>query len=307
MFAVLCCGGQFGRDLPDQPVVLGQPEQIVDTVGFAPCHQRLAGKAGIGPQQDAHLRPACTDVPGNPFDFFDRSRTGVDVGAAQLGRQQMPAAEDIERQIAVAVIVAVEEAPFLVAMDRIIRGVQIEDDPVGSGCMRFHEQIDKQRFDRRRIVADLVIARRLGLRQFQPVQRRLAGHRRAIRPPRPQLPSHDRKQRVMPQMVMIVEVFIAQRHAVEPLPDQRRHRVLDQIGPTTIAKAARKAIDKPHNTVRLSQQQRARIRRDRAAIKTGHNFVALHPRKIKLLCATLCRHRGVPETEAKLLLHNNFL
>ena len=73
------------------------------------------------------------------------------------------------------------------------------------------------------------------------------------------------------------------------------------------ALSKRKAIDKPHNTVRLSKQQRARIRRDRATIKTGHNFVALDPRKIKLLCATLCRHRGVPETEAKLLLHNNFL
>ena len=40
----------------------------------------------------------------------------------------MLAAEHVERQIAVAVVVAVEEAPFLVAVQRIIGGVEIEDD-----------------------------------------------------------------------------------------------------------------------------------------------------------------------------------
>jgi hypothetical protein len=43
----------------------------------------------------------------------DRLGAGIDVRAAQLGRQQMPPAEDVERQIAVAVVIAVEEAPFL--------------------------------------------------------------------------------------------------------------------------------------------------------------------------------------------------
>ena len=46
----------------------------------------------------------------------------------------MPAAEHVQRQVAVAVIVAVEEAPFLVAVERIIGGVEIEDDPL-RGCL----------------------------------------------------------------------------------------------------------------------------------------------------------------------------
>jgi hypothetical protein len=38
-------------------------------------------------------------------DLLHRPGTRIDVGAAQLGREQVPAAEDVERQIAVAVIV----------------------------------------------------------------------------------------------------------------------------------------------------------------------------------------------------------
>jgi hypothetical protein len=40
----------------------------------------------------------------------------------------MPAAEHIERQIAVGVVIAVEEALFLVPVQRIVGGVEIEGD-----------------------------------------------------------------------------------------------------------------------------------------------------------------------------------
>ena len=40
----------------------------------------------------------------------------------------MTAAEDVWRQIAVAAVVTMEEAPFLVTVQRVIGGVQIQDD-----------------------------------------------------------------------------------------------------------------------------------------------------------------------------------
>jgi hypothetical protein len=40
----------------------------------------------------------------------------------------VPAAEDIERQVAVAVIIAVEKPALLMTMDRVVGGVEIEDD-----------------------------------------------------------------------------------------------------------------------------------------------------------------------------------
>ena len=69
-------------------------------------------------------------------------------GAPQLGRQQMPAAEHVERQIAVAVVIAVEEPALLVAVQRIVGGIEVEDDLRRRLRVRIEEQIDEQRLDR---------------------------------------------------------------------------------------------------------------------------------------------------------------
>ena len=59
----------------------------------------------------------------------------------------MPAAEDIERQIAIAVVIAMEEASFLLAVQRVVGGIEVEHDLFG-GLVGLQEQIDKQGFDR---------------------------------------------------------------------------------------------------------------------------------------------------------------
>ena len=46
----------------------------------------------------------------------------------QLRRQQVTAAEHVQRQIAVAVVIAVEEPPFLMPVQRIVGGVEIKND-----------------------------------------------------------------------------------------------------------------------------------------------------------------------------------
>jgi hypothetical protein len=45
-------------DLSDQPLVLLQPEHEIDAVRLAPGHQLVAGKATVGAQYNAHVRPA---------------------------------------------------------------------------------------------------------------------------------------------------------------------------------------------------------------------------------------------------------
>ena len=40
--------------------------------------------------------------------------------------EEMAAAEHVERQVAVAVVIAVEEAAFLMAVQRVVGGVEIE-------------------------------------------------------------------------------------------------------------------------------------------------------------------------------------
>src|SRR6202011_3691193 len=98
----------------------------------------------------------------------------------QLRRQKMSAAEHIERQIAVAVVVAVKEPAFLMAVQRVVGGVEIEHDLARRIDVRGEKQLDEQRLDRRPVMAYLVIARppALGRLVLQAVQRALARQRR---------------------------------------------------------------------------------------------------------------------------------
>src|SRR6516162_7079707 len=87
LLALLLRRRQFALDLRDQPAVLGQPEQVIDTMVLAPRHQRLAGKTRIAAQQNAHLGPALADLGNDPRHLLDAAGAAVDIGWAQFGRQ----------------------------------------------------------------------------------------------------------------------------------------------------------------------------------------------------------------------------
>jgi len=145
---------EFGGDLRDKPRVARQAEHEVDPVLFAPGHQRLAGEPGVGAQQDARSRPARPYLRDDPRDVLDRPGAAIDVRRPELGRQQMPAAEHIERQVAVAIVIAVEEPTLLMTMQRVIGRVEVENDLFGRPSVRLEEEVNEQRLDRRRVVAD---------------------------------------------------------------------------------------------------------------------------------------------------------
>src|SRR5215469_13533007 len=81
----------------------------------------------------------------NPASARNRMRTraGVDVGTAQFGRQEVPVAEDVKRQVAVAIVIAVEEAPLLVPVQRVVGGIEIEDDLPRRTRVGLDKQIDQ--------------------------------------------------------------------------------------------------------------------------------------------------------------------
>ena len=172
--------------------------------------------------------------------------------------------------------------------------------------MRLQEQIDHQPLDGDRIVTDLVIARRLQAAELQPVQRRLAGDRRAILAARFELPGQHRHHRIVAQFVVIVEILIAERDPEHPLADQRHHLMLDQFLTSLVMKACREPLHHPDRTIRRAQQQRPGIRGDRPAVERRHHFAAFHGCKSKQIRATLCRHRGAPRNNEKSLQHNAF-
>ncbi len=220
-------------------------------------------------------------MPDHPRNLIRRSGAGVDIGLAQFGDQKMVAAENIQRQITIAVVIAVEEAALLFAVQRIVRGVQIENDFLGRAFVGFEKQIDQQLLDRRAVMADLVVKAGRLLRPLQTVQGRLAGNRRAIGAARLQFAGQHRKQGIVPQGIVIVEVLIPQRQAKNPLPRQRRHRMLDKRGSAPVDETLGKPLDKLQSLVGAAQLQRPRVGSDRAPIKTGHNLTVFNGSKIK--------------------------
>ena len=116
--------------------------------------------------------------------------------------------------------------------------------------MGLQEQIDEQPLDRGRVMADLVVARRLRPAQFQPVQRRLARQRRAIRPPRLELAGQHRQHRVVPQLVVVVQVLVTERDAEHPLRHHRADTVLHQLRHPRVAEARGKTLDQTDRPIR---------------------------------------------------------
>jgi len=252
------------------------------------------------------MRPAGADIFHDPRDLLHAARAGVDVRGPKLGRQKVPAAKNIERQITVAVVITVEEAALLVTVHWVVGGIQIKNDLPWRPRMRLQEQPHQQGLDRRPVIGDLVVARRFRPAQLQPVQGRLARHRRAVRASRLQFARQHRHDWIVAQIIVVVEVFIAERDGKHPLPHQRHHVVLDQVLATIIAKASGKTLHQSNRPIGGAKQKRSRIRRHQSSIEGGVHRAAFHDSKIKPFCATLCRHRGFLESLQKSLRHNNF-
>ena len=230
-------------------------------------------EAAVGAQDDAHAWPFLADLRDNARDLLDCAVTARDVRAPLAGQQQVPTAEHVERQVAVLFIIAVEEAAFLLAVQRNVGVVEIQHDLARCALMRFEEKIHQQRIDLRIVAIDLVILRRMPPRRvLQAIERALAGQRFAVGPQhRAQLPRQHRKRRVLAQLVVIVEVFIAQRQAEDALPHQGLDLMLDIARVAPIDEAVGKATHQPEAPVDLSQQQRACVRGDVPAVETGHH------------------------------------
>ena len=142
---VLGPGHGDGKRL-DQPAVAGEAEDAIDPVRLAPRHQRLAGETAVSAKHDPDPRPTRADPRNDPPDFLDGAGRGVDVGAPELRREQVATAEDVKRQVAVAVVVTVEEAAFLVAVQRIVGGVEGKDDLLRRFGMRVEKKVDEEGF-----------------------------------------------------------------------------------------------------------------------------------------------------------------
>src|SRR5919107_538254 len=66
--------GEVDGNPLDQARVARQAEDEVDPARLAPGHERLAGEAAVGAQQDANPRPAGPDPADDALDLFEGAR-----------------------------------------------------------------------------------------------------------------------------------------------------------------------------------------------------------------------------------------
>jgi hypothetical protein len=97
----------------------------------------------------------------------------------------------------------------------------------------------------------------------------------------------------VPQVVVIVEIFVAQCQGIHALTDQLQHRVLDQLRVAVIVKASGKSPQDAHLLLDFSQQQPARIGGDPSTVEPSYHIALAKAVKRKRLLSTLCRHRAV--------------
>ncbi len=179
-------------------------------------------------------------------------------------------------------------------VQRIVGGVEIQGDLRWRRRVGVEKQVDKQPLDRRRVIADLVVAGRLRPAQFQPIQRRFAGQWRTIRAPGFELAAEHRHDWVVAQLVVVDQVLVAQRNPEQPLTDQGRHLVDHQGGGTVIGEAAGKALDQSDLPIGGAEQHRSGLRGHRPTVERRHYLAPFNRCKAKQIRATLCLHRDSP-------------
>ena len=102
------------------------------------------------------------------------------------------------------VVVTVKEAALLIAMHHVIGRVEVEDDLLWRYCVRRDELVDEQ---------SIHVNRGLTLRAvFETAEGRGAGQR---------LIATDCRLQgdVMPELIMVVEIFFAATNSIDPLPE----------------------------------------------------------------------------------------
>ena len=119
------CLARLSADDLAQAFVARQAQDIIDTVLFAPAHQLLATEAGVGAEHDVDHRPAGAQLPDDALHFRDRTSRRVLIGRPEPCAQQLIAGEDIKRQIAIVIVVAVEETLRLVTVESAVRWPQV--------------------------------------------------------------------------------------------------------------------------------------------------------------------------------------
>lgn len=266
-------GLEFGLE----PGVARQADHVVHPVGLAPGEDRLPANAAVGADDDARARAAPAHLGDDFFQGMDRAVARVAVRGAQLRPDDHVADEGVERQVAVGVVVAVEEAALLFAVQRIVGGVEVEHHLASVAPQALHAEAQQERPGPGGVEVHLVVAALAVTGQLQPVERGSGGERRAV-----ELVGRGRQERIVTQGRVVVEVLVAERQAQHPLGEQRAHRVRDEVRIAPVHEARGEFARQPQRAIQIAQQQHACVGTEASAVKTRDHLSRTKGLKRKL-------------------------
>lgn len=257
---------EFGkRHARLQPCIARQTHDVVHAGALAPVQDALAAEPGVGPKHDAHLRPTLAQPAHQQLEDGRSVLRRIDVAGPQVGAQQLLAAEHVQRQVAIAVVVTMEEASLLLAVQRVVGGIKVQHQLFGRALEAGDELIDQHLMQppRRGPIGPLL----------QSAQRGGAGN----------LAVHANSRlhgHVTAQSTVVVEVFPAQRQAVHPLAQHVAHVMRDQQRIARIGDAARRRIHQAQLAIELAKQHDATIAGHAAAVEAPLHHASAQPAKV---------------------------
>jgi hypothetical protein len=190
------------------------------------------------------------------------------------------------------VVIAVEEAPLLFAVHRIVGGIEVQDQLLGWPAERGDEPVDQH---------GVQLPGRLPVGTvLPPAQGRGTGQIRVA--------AHGRLDRqVAAQAGMIVEVLIAQGQGVDPLAQQTQGIVVAAGLAARIDQRAGHGFGQAEATIGLLQQQHAAVGGDVATLEIGFYLTALTGWKSKRFLGTVCHGQNLSVFWSKQLNYNGFI
>ena len=264
--------------LRQQPAVLGHADDVMHIVALAPRQQQRAAETGVAAEDDAHARPRLAQPGDQQFQNRRRMQRRVLLRRTQVGDQQLLAAEHVQRQEAVVVVVGTEVTPFLIAVNQIVGGVEVEHQFFRRALERSNELFDQNplRGHRRGAISAVL----------EPAQGRAGGRRLIL--------AHRRLQRqVVAQPVVVVEVFVTLAQTEHPLSQQLLGGVLHQPRVARIRQHLRHRLQQSESSLDLPQQQQPAVGTDIATIKTDVNLASSELRKRHFGRGTIWHRRNL--------------
>jgi hypothetical protein len=191
----------------------------------------------------------------------------------------------------------------LVAVERIITGIHIEDNAGRRSDVLLQEGIDQEGLHGGQMRDDLFVSA-VGIgpdgSQFKTIESTLASQGlTSITVVRPTASTriffvgqHGQK-RIMPELVMVIDILVAEAEAKDALLQEFRKFVLDSGWVTVIREAPGELLDKVKFLLDLAEQKTTGIRSDKSTIKSGHYLTRMEVLEKQFFLITIC-HSGRP-------------